>query len=85
MPNDMDRNITELDFFDFNYPFIKDSTSEIIYPSHPPNITGWNATRQYPNVWIPADSLAKSLYSASFADLDQRDSTIVTNENALHH
>lgn len=84
-PSDMEPDITKLDFFDFDYRFIKDGTSEIIFPSVPPNITGWNATRQYPNVWEPADSLAKTLYSTILADLGRHDSTIITDTSALQH
>ena len=83
-PSTTQSNISQLDFFDLNYRFIKDSTYEIVHdPTWKQNIKDWNATRQYPNIWLPADALGKSLFSVVLSDLGQNTSSILTDTAAL--
>ncbi|RDW72819.1 hypothetical protein BP6252_06726 [Coleophoma cylindrospora] len=78
-------DITQLDFFNLQYRFITDTTNQIIYNKVPLSPGECNRTQQYPNVWLPADALGKSLYSVALADLGQKTSSILTSPTALEY
>lgn len=83
-PSTTQRDITQLDFFDLNYRFIKDNTYEIVFhPGGDQNIKDSSATNEYPNIWLPADNLGKSLFSVALSDLGQKTSSILTDTAVL--
>jgi hypothetical protein len=85
-------DITKLDYFNIDYRFIVQTSFndfDVIWPG-PINITTSNVSSDntYPNIWIPADRLAKSLQSVIMTDLGQTSSTfpnILTNATTLEY
>lgn len=76
--NQQDKAIMSLDFFNLFSRFLQDQPGQVIYPYYPSadpelsnSISALVAGNEYPNIWIPADSLAKSFYSAILTDLGQ--------------
>jgi hypothetical protein len=87
-------NITDLDYFDVDYRFLVDggqggSDYVTIYPGFNNFSTTLNNLyyeKTYPNIWIQADSAAKSFQSTVLTDLGQKSSripNILTNATAL--
>ena len=73
-PNSDD--ISSLDFFDISYRFVQDLPGSAPFPFGPDNssyhkVSFLDSNSTYPNIWIPADSLAKALYSTILIDLGQ--------------
>lgn len=83
-PSTTQHNITQLDFFDLNYRFIQDQSYYIFYePGGNENIKDSDANKSYPNIWLPADNLGKSLFSVVLSDLGQKTSSILTDTAVL--
>ncbi|KAF3023600.1 hypothetical protein E8E14_012112 [Neopestalotiopsis sp. 37M] len=75
------KRINDLDFFDLDYRFYTETnegrTFSVIFPNSQTEMTSvanLDRLETYPNVWIAADSLAKSAYSTIMADLGQTSS-----------
>ena len=69
-------DISSLDFFDVSYRFVQDLPGQAPFPFGPANsnyhkVSVLDSTSTYPNIWVPADSLAKALYSTILTDLGQ--------------
>ncbi|KAI0889342.1 uncharacterized protein GGS22DRAFT_177860 [Annulohypoxylon maeteangense] len=90
-PNGTFSDIKDLNFLDTDYRFIVDKGSAsfdvICCPSLPLPLTAGslNAANLYPNIWIEADTLAKSTYSTVLTDLGQAAavSNILSDESLL--
>ena len=85
--------MTDLNFFsDISYHFVTDSNGQAqccLNPAgHNYSVTIGNlaAHNQAPNIWIQADSLAKSFYATIMADLGQKSaSNMLVNDTALDY
>lgn len=80
--NSTSRDIKSLQFFNIDYRFIVDlgyGNFEVLTPGGEPTVSKLDQDRVYPDVWIIADSLAKSAYSTVLTDLGQ----ITTEPNLL--
>jgi len=94
-PNNVSTSdITNLDYFDVDYRFLIDEglgDFAIIFPgdnNFATTISNLDSHGTYPNIWIIADSLAKSFHSTIMADLGQISSSsvnILTNATALQY
>ncbi|OBT65435.1 hypothetical protein VE03_06068 [Pseudogymnoascus sp. 23342-1-I1] len=83
-PSTTQRDITQPEFFDLNYRFIKDNNYDIVYrQGGDQNMKDWIANKEYPNIWLPADNLGKSLFSVTLSDLGQKTSSILTDTAVL--
>ncbi|EXJ73723.1 uncharacterized protein A1O5_03485 [Cladophialophora psammophila CBS 110553] len=84
------RDITSLDFFDINYRYISntvvDAESEtwagsgvdVYFRADGETVSSLASSGTSPNIWIAADSLAKSFYSTIMTDLGQTATTTTT-------
>lgn len=67
-------DIKSLQFFDIDYRFLVDlalGDFRVISPGRSITVTELDQGQVYPNVWVIADSLAKSAYSTVLVDLGQ--------------
>jgi hypothetical protein len=87
-------HVTNLDYFNVDYRFIEDESFGAIaikFPGSndfPASLSNLNYYQAYPNIWIPADSVAKSFCSTILTDLGQvvfHSSNILTNATLLQH
>jgi hypothetical protein len=92
--NNSSTDITNLDYFNVDYRFLIDKTLGnfgILFPGDndfPTTISNLDFHETYPNIWVSADSLAKSFYSTIMTDLGQVSSTssnILTNATTLQY
>lgn len=87
--NSTDGDIKSLQFFNINYRFIVDlgyGSFQVIAPGENPTVAKLDQDRVYPNVWIIADSLAKSTYSTILTDLGQAaEPNLLTNAEDLEY
>jgi hypothetical protein len=87
-------DITNLDYFDVDYRFIVDEGGgayQVLFPGdhdYSTTLSNLYYYDEYPNIWIQADSAAKSFYSTILTDLGQTASTlpnILTNATTLQY
>jgi hypothetical protein len=86
-------DITDLRFFKVDYRFIVDEglgRFSVIHPglyNESSSVASLDSINAYPNIWIQADSLAKSTYSTVLTDLGQVSSTpnILTHGDTLQY
>ena len=87
-------DITNLDYFDVDYRFIVDDGGgafQVIYPGdhdYSTTLSNLYYYDEYPDIWIQADSAAKSFYSTMLTDLGQTASSlpnILTNATTLQY
>ena len=87
-------DITDLDYFDVDCCFVVDNGSgdfSAVYPGgndFPTTLSNLSYHQAYTNIWIQADSAAKSFHSTILTDLGQVSSTypnILTNATSLQH
>ncbi|KAJ5134851.1 hypothetical protein N7526_006216 [Penicillium atrosanguineum] len=88
--NNTARDIKSLQFFNLDYRFIVDlgyGNFEVLAPGEDPTVSKLDYGRVYPNVWIIADSLAKSAYSTVLTDLGQiaAKPNLLTNDDDLEY
>ncbi|KAI1460421.1 hypothetical protein F4805DRAFT_392374 [Annulohypoxylon moriforme] len=91
MPNGSFSDIKDLNYLNTDYRFIVDKGGAyfdvICCPSIPLPLTAGslNAASVYPNIWVKADTLAKSTYSTILTDLGQATtvSNILSDETLL--
>ncbi|KAJ6107191.1 hypothetical protein N7523_008514 [Penicillium sp. IBT 18751x] len=88
--NNTVRDIKSLQFFNIDYRFIVDlgyGNFQVLAPGEDPTVSKLDQSRVYPNVWIIADSLAKSAYSTVLTDLGQIavESNFLTNDDELEY
>lgn len=86
-------DVTSLHFFDIDYRLIienEDFSYNFVYPGdygESRNVADLDKQQAYPNIWIPADSLAKSTYYTVLTDLGQKSvvPNILNDQNLLEH
>jgi hypothetical protein len=88
--NNTARDIKSLQFFNVDYRFVVDlgyGNFEVLSPGDNPTVSKLDQSRVYPNVWIIADSLAKSAYSTVLTDLGQiaAEPNFLTNDDDLEY
>jgi hypothetical protein len=88
--NNTARDIKSLQFFNVDYRFVVDlgyGNFEVLSPGDNPTVSKLDQGRVYPNVWIIADSLAKSAYSTVLTDLGQTaaEPNLLTNDDDLEY
>lgn len=93
--NQSTSDITALSFFEVDFRFIinvksGDNTFDVIHPglyNYSNSIGYLNAVKAGPNVWVLADSLAKSTHSTILTDLGQTSFTpnILADPDTLQH
>ncbi|CEJ54658.1 hypothetical protein PMG11_00958 [Penicillium brasilianum] len=88
--NSSARDITSVQFFNIDYRFIVDlgyGNFEVLSPGEDPSVSKLDQGRVYPDVWIIADSLAKSAYSTVLTDLGQiaAEPNLLTNADDLEY
>lgn len=78
-PEDAATSITALDFFEINYQFLElnwgSAPDFVVPPKEAFNVGSLAARKEYPNIWIKADVLAKAAYSTVLTDLGQVNAT----------
>lgn len=88
--NSTARDIKSLQFFNIDYRFIVDlgyGNFEVLSPGEQHTVSELDQGRMYPDVWIIADSLAKSAYSTVLTDLGQiaAEPNLLTNADDLEY
>jgi hypothetical protein len=88
--NSTARDIKSLQFFNIDYRFIVDlgyGNFEVLSPGGEPTVSMLDQGGVYPDVWIIADSLAKSAYSTVLTDLGQitAEPNLLTNADDLEY